>query len=631
MSSGLYSGVSGLALGSGLYRNVSGLWGGASGLINGFGGGGPFPGSSLYLDFLTPPLDSRITFSRGTNATLVDSTGKITYAPANLLLRSQEFDNASWSKIAATVTPNAAVSPIGTADADKLVEDTATSQHRIDQTPTSPAGAQTFSVFAKAAERAFMALRIGLLGCGFNLSDGTTYALSAGVTAIIVSAGDGWYRCSISISSAAANDICRINLSQTAGTLSPSYTGDGTSGIFVWGAQLEPVTYQTTPGPYVATTASAYYGPRFDYDPVTLAPRGLLIEEARTNLLTYSDQFNDAAWSKTAASITANATSSPDGTTNADKLVATAVTSGHFVSQAVTITASTNYTVSVYVKAAEYGWAIIYVGTVGVGQYVNLSTGAVGSTFIGAPTSTTVTNAGNGWRRVSMVFNSGVNTSVDVRVYATTADGTSSYLGDGTSGIYVYGAQLEAGSFATSYIPTVASTVSRSADVATMTGTNFSSWYNQSEGTIVAETALIAKSGASYGIYAVDDGTTNNAYPSFYGTGLQANSRVAGANIFTSNGTLSPISKSAFAYKSADYASSFNGATPTIQLSGAIPSGLNRLQLGAYNTLLLNGHLRAIAYYNTRLPNTQLQTLTAPSLASPLALDFISPTYTVGY
>jgi hypothetical protein len=312
--------------------------------------------------------------------------------------------------------------------------------------------------------------------------------------------------------------------------------------------------------------------------------------------------------------------------------VATAVTSGHFVSQAVTITASTNYTVSVYVKAAEYGWAIIYVGTVGVGQYVNLSTGAVGSTFIGAPTSTTVTNAGNGWRRVSMVFNSGVNTSADVRVYATTADGTSSYLGDGTSGIYVWGADLEAGSFATSYIPTVASTVTRNADVATMTGTNFSSWYNQSEGTFVAD----ADNPAVGNLYILDannstaneeirlaTSATSGAYLVFQGGAVQA-------NIVIGTVAANTPFKIAGAYAANNANAAFNGAVSTTDTSFVSPT-VNRLQIGASFTQYLNGHIRTIAYFNTRLPNAQLQTLTAPSLATTLSLDFTSGSYNVGF
>ena len=371
--------------------------------------------------------------------------------------------------------------------------------------------------------------------------------------------------------------------------------------------------------------------PRFDYDPVTLAPRGLLIEEARTNLVTYSDDLSNAAWTKNRVSAVANATASPDGTSNADKINGDGTNGGHNVSQAVTILANTSYTLTAYAKAAELSWMYIFVGGTGAGGFstFNVATGTLGS-LSGVITSRSITPAGNGWYRVQISLTTGATVGANfVEIAIANADTTGANTASG--GIFAYGAQLEAGSFATSYIPTVASTVTRNADVATMTGTNFSSWYNQSEGTIVAETALIAKSAASYGIYAFDDGTTNNAYPSFYSTGLQANSRVSGANVFTSSGTLSPISKSAFAYKIADYASSFNGASPTTQLSGAIPSGLNRLQIGAYNGFQTNGHIRTIAYYNTRLPNAQLQTLTAPSLATTLSLDFTSGSYNVGF
>jgi hypothetical protein len=195
--------------------------------------------------------------------------------------------------------------------------------------------------------------------------------------------------------------------------------------------------------------------------------------------------------------------------------------------------------------------------------------------------------------------------------------------------------QCEAGAFATSYIPTVASQVTRSADVATMTGTNFSSWYNQTAGTIVASTLISAKSPSSYGIYAFDDGTTNNAFPSFYTGQAQANARVGGSTVFTSTSPVigsNPVAfNQAFAYATTDYAASFNGGTSTTQASGATPSGLNRLQLGAYNSQFLNGHIRQIVYFNTRLPNAQLEALTAPSLALPLDLNFVTPSYTVGY
>jgi hypothetical protein len=170
----------------------------------------------------------------------------------NLLLRSQEFDSASWAPQNATVTANVVVAPDGTLTADKLVENTATSQHRVDQTPTSSAGAQTFSFFAKQAERSFVNTRIGLLGASFSLIDGSVAFISTGVTsASSVNFGNGWYRCSITVN-AAANDICRINI-QTTASSPETYQGDGISGIYLWGAQLEQAAFSTS---YIPTVAS---------------------------------------------------------------------------------------------------------------------------------------------------------------------------------------------------------------------------------------------------------------------------------------------------------------------------------------------------------------------------------------
>jgi hypothetical protein len=208
-----------------------------------------------------------------------------------------------------------------------------------------------------------------------------------------------------------------------------------------------------------------------------------------------------------------------------------------------------------------------------------------------------------------------------------------SYLGTAGSGVYLWGAQFEAGAFATSYIPTVASTVSRSADVATMTGTNFSSWYNQSEGTFVVASAPY--SAGNFTSASATDGSTNNRVQVTSSNTIQFLVGTGGVvqailDAGTVNGGATNLT--AGAYRVNDFAASINGSAVATDTSGTIPT-VTRLDVGNLSGFaeFLNGHLRAIAYYNTRLPNTQLQTLTAPSLASPLALDFISPTYTVGY
>ena len=624
MSSGLYSGASGLALGVGLYQRVAGLWSGAPGLITG-------DAASLYLNFLAgAPLDSRITFTRGTNATLVDSTGKITYAPANLLTYSEQFDNAAWSKANSTVTANATAAPDGTTTADKLVESATNNIHNATQSITalSPASnSYMVSSYVKAGERSYVTLGLSDVSVGsryavavFNLDTGATMTTGAQGTgyavsnATAVAVGNGWYRCSVYCTAgttvsflAAAVGVNKSGVitGTTAGGFE-SYAGDGTSGIFVWGAQLEPVTSQTTPATYVATTSARYYGPRFDYDPVTLAAKGLLIEEARTNLTLYSEQFDNVLWVKGGAAITANTTTSPDGTANADSLIEDTSTGDHRTYQAVTVIAATAYAYSVYIK--PNGRTLVNLTVAGAGEATyNISTGVVTNTALG---TAEIQAAGNGWYRCIIKFTSAV-TSYNAQIRLVSTGITTSYTGNGTSGIFLYGAQFETGAFATSYIPTVASTVTRSADNASMTGTNFSSWYNQTQGTFVAgaDTAqaaanriLEASGGASARV--VDLLVAVGPFLQMYN----------GTTSFNASGsvTLNTPFKAVGAYKTANYGLALNGGTVAAN-TDALVNTANALQIGRFSSsiLYLNGHIRFITYYNTRLPNATLQALTA--------------------
>jgi hypothetical protein len=596
--------------------------------------GGLFP--AMALDFLQPFLDSRITFSRGSNATLVDSTGKITYAPANLVPYSQEFDNAAWTKTAATITANATSAPDGTTTAGLMVPNTTLSQHRIDRATTITATAHTWSCFAKAGGYGFAWLRIGLAGAVFNLSTGATSNVSAGVTATAQAFADGWWRLSVS-ATAAGNDIVRINALPTA--VASDFSGDGTSGIYLWGAQLEPVTYQTVPGTYNATTASAYYGPRFDYDPVTLAPKGLLIEEQRTNLLLRSQLIGGTSWVSSDVTCTTNSILAPDGTTTASLVTESSTTAAHAVYGTNATFTVTAHTISVFIKAGTRRYVSIRGETTGISTYAwitfDTTTGAINANA--AVTSSSATAFGNGWWRVTMTWANiqnglGVANIVFAGSDVSTAPATSSvlgnsYLGNGST-FYLWGAQVEAGSFATSYIPTVASQVTRSADVATMTGTNFSSWYNQSEGTFVADA-----SPTNNGCYtlAATDGTANEEIVLRYAsTGTAAVIRDGGA-IQANFGTGVLTGKNALAYKVNDFAVSTNGGAAATDTSGTVPTN-NQVSLGrAFDgTLNINGHIRQIAYYNTRLPNATLQALTAPSLVTTLSMSFTNQAYTVG-
>ena len=228
--------------------------------------------------------------------------------------------------------------------------------------------------------------------------------------------------------------------------------------------------------------------PRFDYSPVTFAPLGLLIEETRTNILLRSEEFNLASWTKIRSSVTPDAILSPAGIVNADKLIEdTTATSSHFMLQIPAASASTTYTYSVYLQAAERNRAMLEDGGGSNAQaYFDLLNGTVISTSAGA--TATIRNAGNGFYRCAMTFTTAVGqTGINARIYLINTGTNISYTGDGTSGIYIYGAQIEAGAFATSYIPTTTTSLTRNGDQASMTGANFTSWFIAGPGTLYTQ------------------------------------------------------------------------------------------------------------------------------------------------
>ena len=606
---------------------------------------------AMSLDFLVPYLDSRITFSRGSNATLVDATGKITYAPNNLVRDSQNITTANWTIFGgATRAANAGTAPDGTGTANRLTSANATAFMGVyANTATLLNVNLVSSIYLKAGTQRYVQL-IDDAGDGnddfanFDLQAGIAQTTASGVSPTITAVGDGWYRCSINVRnlglSQAAFYISFV--SSLTATRVQAFAGTGNETLFLWGAQQEQVTYQTVPGTYNATTASAYYGPRFDYDPVTLAPKGLLIEEARTNLALQSQAFN-ATWQLLAVTVSANVTPSPDGTTNADLIIPDATNAVHWLQQNPACASSTAYTLSLYVKPNGYSKIGLQENNT-TGAYATFNCTGSGSVLAqGLGGTGRITQAGSGWYRIDMTATTGAaQTAYRIDLYVlpdayTTGQPSFAWTPNGTSGIFLYGAQLEAGSFATSYIPTVASTVTRSADVATMTGTNFSSWYNQSEGTFVinADSANLSTAFASTALTVFQN--ASNRY------GFHARPAAGGFSWYTYVGAVeqarfdsaaiaaNQVVSMAGAYKLNDTNASFNGSIGTTDTSCSLASAMTTLYLGVeVNLNYLNGHIRQIAYYNTRLPNAQLQTLTAPSLATTLSLSFTNQAYTVG-
>lgn len=533
--------------------------------------------------------------------------------------------------------------PDGTLSADKLVENTATASHHTFSGPTATVASTpyTASVYLKAGERRYAivgyrssATNIAWAAVVVDLLTGTvgTPTVAAGasnVSASISDAGNGWYRVRITATITAADGQLIVTLSDVASpTISNyvvySYTGDGTSGIYVWGAQLSNSasldTYAYNPG--AAPTSAAYYGPRFDYDPVTLAPKGLLIEEQRTNLLLRSEEFgNGTGWPfGTGTTVSANAIGAPDGNTTADKIAEDSSTGVHERSCSFTFVSGTSYAYSVFVKAAERTRIQIGAGnpaTWAAQAIFDVSNGTIVSTGAG---TASITSFGNGWYRCTVAGSALASAATSVLNLLVLSGTTISYTGVTGSGLYLWGAQLEAGAFATSYIPTVASTVTRSADVASMVGTNFSSWYNQSAGTFVADFDTVAlRSGGvtTHNVANANDGTANNIVSIFASANFVAGQVLTGGvtQAYIQGGG-SPANnvpiKLAIGYATNDVAVTANGAVPSTDTSATMPTGLTQLSIGSFTGFsLLNGHIRSISYFNTRLPNATLQSLTA--------------------
>jgi len=354
--------------------------------------------------------------------------------------------------------------------------------------------------------------------------------------------------------------------------------------------------------------------PRFDHNPTTGESLGLLVEEQRTNLLLQSEVFG-TTWLQSNTNISSDAALSPSGLQVADKIIANTTDGQHFRRQDVAITASTSYSLSVYAKADGYNFLAISPGALAISDYptwFDLSAGTVSTNTAGNTAS--IQNVGNGWYRCSVTRTTNVGqTTMSARYYVCNNANVSSFAGDNTSGVLLWGAQLEAGAFPTSYIPTTTAAATRSADVASITGTAFSSWYRQDEGTVFAEFSAAAYSTASL---AISDGTNNNRIMIDRGsTGTRY--VITNAGVAQSVGAQTPYVLNSFARSAIGFALdncnlAVSGATQTVDTSASIPSSVDRLLLGvnAGGSGYGNGPIKRIAFWRSRLSDSTLASIT---------------------
>lgn len=375
-----------------------------------------------------------------------------------------------------------------------------------------------------------------------------------------------------------------------------------------------PATYIGNDG-YV--TSATNDQPRFDYDPVTLVCKGLLIEESRTNQCIYGNNLaSGSGWTFSAVTPTANQLTAPNNQTEAALLNEGATSAQHyFYNGASSFTSGVNYTASVYVKAGTVQWIQIPLSSTGFGANAwanfDIVNGAVGNK--GSATTASIKNAGNGWWRciVTAPATATVSTtSIQIAFCGNTNTASRLPSTVGTSKtFYAWGAQLEAGAFATSYIPTTTAALTRNADVATMTGTNFSDWFNASEGAAVVQVLPSTTNGTRPAIE-FDNNTANQA--------ITLRGAAADPQLFVVNGgaaqatldagtiTANAAYKLGGAWKSANFAAAVNGGASVSQLSGTYPT-VTQARLGSDGTNYLNGCLQNLRYWPQRITNAETQ------------------------
>ena len=577
------------------------------------------------IDGVTPP---QLTVTRTTTATYTDRNGLVRTALANqlrhdydftkatkttnLLLYSGQAENAVWTKQLSSITANLSniYSPDGaTSSADMIVEDSTSGWHGIYQTRTLTQDAYTFSIYAKSAGRNYLDFWCVTGGFAkgmraiFNLSNGTVYSKTpcgptTGYSANISLEGGGWYRCSITLN--ASIELYQLNVYMSTNGVSTPYQGDGVSGIYVWGAQLEQSSSVGVYSPTTTETTSTIKSLNDSY-------KGWLIEEARTNLVLQSQSFN-TTWASTSATVSADSAVAPDGTSTAD--IATWASTSDTLRQNVTVAAdSLSYTHSMFIKSGSAQCAYLqlaFVGGTTVDTYcrVNLITG------VATPSGTTSVKSqqyANGWWRVSLTTaNNGTNTSA--RLSVTAADSNFSIV---TGSIIVWGSQFEQGTFPTSYIPTTSASVTRNQDLITASLNTFP--VNTNEYTLFFDGSCQAIPGM--GILGLDDGTTNNMIDIDINTGPQARGRVFAGGTSQSQINAGSVNagvgyKQAWAVKLNDTSVCLNATSPGTSSSNALPTGMNRLRFGTQASMYASMCVKRVVIWPTRLDNSILQKIT---------------------
>jgi len=405
----------------------------------------------------------------------------------------------------------------------------------------------------------------------------------------------------------------RYTLNGTAYNDLPAFLS-ATGGTF---ARNSVGTYFDSAG--VLQTASANQ-PRFDHDPVTQAPKGILIEESRTNLIINSESMNSWATEFSGLSVTADAVTAPDNTMTADLAFDNSYNGRHIrIGNSITITAGQIYTVSIYAKAdTDNTFQLLFaVPAFSSNAYANFLLNGAGSITYSAPDiiNAKIVSLNNGWYRCSITSTAianGLNTSMFIALLDGNSGNTTrspTYIGTG-KGLYFWGAQQELGSFATSYIKTNLSAVTRQSDIITIpTG----SWYNNSVTSMYGDYVSFASANYSTRLASFNNATSSNVIQlANSASGFVVNQKAVLGVISTQSGP-AYVPNQNYKVAMANDATSMPFVVNNTLYNNAytgVPV-ITRLQIGNQSSgTILNGTVKNFKYYPARISNTQLQMMT---------------------
>lgn len=574
-------------------------------------------GSTLSLDFIAMEgtLDSRLTFTRASDATFVNSSGLVQYADANHVQNSTMLNNtgSKWSQTTSggsvTINGDETVRFNGTGGRATWLQSVGSLSSGLPMTFSfrvtsfTNTNLRTTDLFNAGT---------GFTGQSYFYTDtaGTTHTLTA-FESLPKSGTNGVGTYSVTaITNATTGNI--IFGSDCNGVGSRNGDVTITAPQLQYGTVVPRLVYV----PNSSIASAKWDSARFDYNPTTLAPRGLLIQGSATNLLQQSADYSNAYWNKVNTTIETTSVTCPDNISRTTVRVkdSGATNVSHSMRRNFATSNGTTYTLSFWVKKGSTNTFAIQIyadatfnTTLSVSNIDNNTQTISGGTGVNA--SATRVAYPNGWYRYAYTFTASSAAAPDINFHPRNLTGTYVAVGDHTD---FFGIQLETGSVASSYIPTGASTVQRAADVCRMTGANFSSWFNNTTGTffVSGEREITSDYGR---LISANSGSTINYIDLGSDTAgrwnIQATSTTQ-ANITAGTVTVNTRFRMAGAFAANSAQMAFNGTLGTLDTTVTVPT-VSQLDIGVNQTpIYLNGRIQTIKFWPTRLPDATLQSLT---------------------